>query len=191
MAFLNIAAIRYCTNSEGPGKRFAIWCQGCLRRCHGCCNPSMQPLKRRNVVPVDALFKLIEQQKEKDGIEGVSFIGGEPILQVEGFVELAKNCQSIGLSVLIFTGFTYDELISANNLMINNLLKYTDILVDGEFIESLYDEKRDWVGSTNQRVLFLSDRYKPGIEFEHGVRTTELRISQNIVSINGWPIDVI
>lgn len=91
MSYLNLAAIRPCTEAEGPGKRFAIWCQGCLRRCPGCCNPHMQPMERRHLVEVDKLMELILKHKAKDGIEGVSFIGGEPILQAEGFAELAQN----------------------------------------------------------------------------------------------------
>lgn len=183
-----MAAVRPCTEAEGPGKRFAIWCQGCLRRCPGCCNPHMQPLKRRNVVAVSDLFNLIKKHYVDDGIEGVSFIGGEPLLQAEGFAELAVKCQKVGLSVLIFTGYKYEDILAASSNAITKLLEYTDILVDGEFIESLYDQKRDWVGSSNQRVIFLSNRYKPGIEYEHGTHRVEIKISDKSISINGWPI---
>ena len=190
MSYLNLAAIRPCTEAEGPGKRFAIWCQGCLRRCPGCCNPHMQPMERRHLVEVDKLMELILKHKTKDGIEGVSFIGGEPILQAEGFAELAKKCQKEGLSVLLFTGYDYKDLLTTEDENVNTLLKNSDILIDGEFVESLYDGERDWVGSTNQRVIFLSNCYRAGIEFEHGVHSTEIRVSADGVGINGWPIDV-
>ena len=190
MSYLNLAAIRPCTEAEGPGKRFAIWCQGCLRRCPGCCNPHMQPMERRHLVEVDKLMELILKHKTKDGIEGVSFIGGEPILQAEGFAELAQKCQNEGLSVLLFTGYNYKDLLTKEDENVNTLLKNSDILIDGEFVESLYDGERDWVGSTNQRVIFLSNRYRAGIEFEHGVHSTEIRVSADGVGINGWPIDV-
>lgn len=190
MAYLNLAAIRPCTEAEGPGKRFAIWCQGCLRRCHGCCNPHMQPMERRHLVEVDKLMDLILKHKAEGGIEGVSFIGGEPMLQAEGFAELAKKCQASGLSVLLFTGYNYKDLLTMNSNNVNILLENSDILVDGEFVESLYDKERDWVGSTNQRVIFLSDCYHAGIEFEHGVHSTEIRVSVGGIGINGWPIDL-
>ena len=190
MAYLNLAAIRPCTEAEGPGKRFAIWCQGCLRRCPGCCNPHMQPLERKHLVEVDKLMELILKHKVNDGIEGVSFIGGEPILQAEGFAELAKKCRKEGLSVLLFTGYSYKNLLIMEDENVSILLKNSDVLVDGEFVESLYDRERDWVGSTNQQVIFLSDRYHAGIEFENGVHSTEIRISTDSVEINGWPIDV-
>lgn len=190
MAYLNLAAVRPVTEAEGPGKRFAIWCQGCMRRCPGCCNPHMQPLERKYLVEVDALMDLISEHREKDGIEGVTFIGGEPILQAKGFAELARKCQEQGLSVLLFTGFSYEKLREAQNPDVDRLLKYSDILVDGEFVESLYDTTRDWVGSTNQRVIFLSDRYPKGIEYEKGEHSTEIRISTDEIQINGWPIEI-
>ena len=190
MSYLNLAAIRPCTEAEGPGKRFAIWCQGCLRRCPGCCNPHMQPMERRHLIEVDKLMELILKHKAKDGIEGVSFIGGEPILQAEGFAELAQKCQNEGLSVLLFTGNNYKDLLTTEDENVKILLKNSDILIDGEFVESLYDGERDWVGSTNQRVIFLSNRYRAGIEFEHGVHSTEIRVSADGVGINGWPIDI-
>ena len=187
MAYLNLAAIRPCTEAEGPGKRFAIWCQGCLRRCPGCCNPHMQPMIRRNLVEVKNLFELIKKHIELDAIEGVSFIGGEPLLQAEGFAELAQLCQEVNLSVLLFTGYSYEDISSADDDNIKKLLSCTDLLVDGEFVETLLDSERDWIGSTNQRVIFLSERYKKGVEYNHGYRTTEMRISANRILINGWP----
>ena len=190
MSYLNLAAIRPCTESEGPGRRFAIWCQGCLRRCPSCCNPHMQPIERKHLVEVDKLMKLILKHKAKDGIEGVSFIGGEPILQAEGFAELAQKCQKEGLSVLLFSGYKYKDLLTMESDDVNALLENSDILVDGEFVDSLYDKERDWVGSTNQRVIFLSDRYRAGVEFERGVHSTEIRVSANGIEINGWPIDI-
>ena len=190
MAYLNLAAIRTCTEAEGPGKRFAIWCQGCLRRCSGCCNPHMQSMERKHLVHVDKLMELILKHKEEDGIEGVSFIGGEPILQAEGFAKLARNCQEAGLSVLLFTGYRYEDLLIMEDQNVNILLSYSDILVDGEFIEALYDTERDWVGSTNQCVIFLSDRYHAGILYERGVHSTEIRVSVDEIQINGWPIGI-
>lgn len=190
MGYLNLAAIRSCTESEGPGKRFAIWCQGCMRRCPGCCNPHMQPLSRCTLVAVNDLMDLIKRSQAEYGIEGVSFIGGEPILQAEGFAELARMCQEAGLSVLLFTGYIYEKLLTMDDENIDMLLKHSDILVDGKFIEELYDDERDWVGSKNQRVIFLSSRYSAGIEFQNGTHSTEIRISSDKIGINGWPLSL-
>ena len=190
MEYLNLATVRPCTESEGPGKRFAIWCQGCLRHCPGCCNPHMQPLIKQHLVAVKDLFNLLSKHIKIDDIEGVSLIGGEPLLQAKGFAELACLCQKVGLSVLVFTGYNYEDILNSDNADIKKLLLHTDILVDGEFKENLLDNERDWVGSTNQRVIFLSERYKKGIEYKNHCHATEMRISFDKIQINGWPLSI-
>lgn len=190
MAFLNLAAVRVCTEAEGPGKRFAIWCQGCENRCEGCCNKHMQVIEVRHIIAVEDLMNMIVKAKFEHEIEGISIIGGEPLLQAGGVAALAVSCQDKGLSVLVFTGFLYGSLenkILTGDSAIKALLDNTDILVDGSFRIDEYDEQRDWVGSKNQRVWFLSNRYKNGIEFHAGQRTMEIRISADDIGINGWP----
>ena len=187
MTFLNLSAIRECTESEGPGKRFAVWCQGCAKRCPGCCNPHMQEFTEKIVVEVSDLISLIEKSKKENGIEGITFLGGEPILQAEGFAEIAYWCRRHSLSVLLFSGYVYEELISMNNVHINKLLKYTDVLVDGSFEIENYDDKRSWIGSKNQKVYFLSDFYKSGIEFNGNNHRMEILVSDKHSFRIGWP----
>lgn len=184
--YLNIASIRECTEAEGPGKRFAIWCQGCLNRCPGCCNPEMQPLEKRHVVSANDLVALIGESKEKWGIEGVSLIGGEPFLQAEGLAFVAEKCKMLGLTVLVFSGYRIDELHGMKDENVERLLSYSDLLVDGPFVEQMVDDERGWVGSKNQSVLFLSDAYAPGIEF-CSQQSIEVLIDNNAILVNGWP----
>ena len=190
MSFLNLAAIRECTEAEGPGKRFALWCQGCQRRCPGCCNPHMQPLVPVHILDVNDIKELIINSKRKYEIEGITCIGGEPFLQSEGIAELVHWCKANDLSVMIFTGFTFAEL---QDLIINGdinskvILEHTDILVDGPFIELQYDTERDWVGSTNQKVIFLTDKYNQGVEYNKRERVMDIKVSVSDIAINGWP----
>lgn len=190
MSYLNLASIRTCTESEGPGKRFALWVQGCGRRCPGCCNPEMQPIRENRVVDVADVINAVELAKERYGIEGVSFIGGEPVLQAEGLADLAVWCQENGLSVLVFTGYLHQELLDMHHSEVDRLLRATDILVDGPYLESEPDEYRDWVGSRNQRVLFLSGRYSEGIECLRRIHSTEFMVSGESIMVNGWPFDL-
>lgn len=187
MAYLNLASIRVCTESEGPGKRFAIWVQGCERRCPGCCNPDMQEIKRNIIVDTKDLIELISRSMAVDEIEGVSFIGGEPMLQAEGLSEVALWAHSVGLTVLVFTGYLYDDLKIVSNESISKLLEKTDLLVDGTFIQEEYDTERDWIGSKNQKIYFLSDAYKPGVEYAKREHQMEVLISEKDILINGWP----
>lgn len=187
MGYLNVASVRLCTEAEGPGKRFALWVQGCKHCCPGCCNPEMQEMKTNIIVDAVDVIGLIKSAKEQFDIEGVSFIGGEPILQSSGLSEIAEWCQSVRLSVLVFTGYLYEDLISSDDIDVKRLLDNIDILVDGPFIQDEYDDVRDWVGSKNQKVLLLSDRYEPGIEFTHNQRTMEVLVSDDSIFVNGWP----
>ena len=157
MAYLNLAAIRLCTESEGPGKRTAIWVQGCGRKCPGCCNQEMQEFRKNRFVDVEDFLPVIANAKERYDIEGVTFLGGEPILQSEGLAFIAEWCRNHGLSVIVFTGYLYQELLEMDNPHVMRLLQYTDILVDGPFDKELYDTERDWVGSSNQQVFFLTE----------------------------------
>ncbi len=187
MPYLNLATIRLYTESEGPGKRAAIWVQGCQRRCPDCCNPAMQEIRKNKIVDVSDFWPLIADAKEKYQLEGVTFLGGEPILQAEGLADLAEWCRNHGLSVIVFTGYLYQELLEMNNPHVLRLLKYTDMLVDGPYIKELYDRERDWIGSSNQQVFFLTDYYKPGIEYEHHTHSMEINITDRSLQMNGWP----
>lgn len=187
MAYLNLASIRLCTESEGPGKRFAIWVQGCEKRCPGCCNIDMQEIRKNIIVDTEDLIDLIQKSMFSEEIEGLSFIGGEPILQAEGLTEIAKWAHSVGLTVLVFTGYLYEELVEMKNRSVDDLISNIDLLVDGPFMRELYDTERDWIGSKNQKIHFLTNAYEPGVEFEKQEHQMEVLISEKDILINGWP----
>lgn len=189
MPYLNLAQFRECTEAEGPGKRFAIWSQGCPRKCKGCCNEKMQSFVAKNIVDTLDMKAQILYAKEKHHLEGVTFIGGEPMMQAEGFADIAKWCHENDLGVLVFTGFLYKELIAMHNPHVDALLANIDMLVDGPFVESLMDKERNWIGSTNQKLHFLTSRYTPGIEYANGGRRVECIITNNTLQVNGWPIN--
>lgn len=187
MAYLNLASIRLCTESEGPGRRIAIWVQGCERRCPGCCNLDMQEIRKNIIVDTKELIELIQKSMVSDEIEGLSFIGGEPMLQAEGLSEIAKWAHSVGLTVLVFTGYLYNELVEMNNKSVDELLSNIDLIVDGPYLQELYDNERDWIGSKNQKIHFLTQAYEPGIEFEKQEHQMEVLVSENDILVNGWP----
>lgn len=145
------------THAEGPGKRACIWTQGCLMKCKGCASSHSWDLDGGYEVDVDEIInKILNTQ----GLEGVTFLGGEPFLQPKQLSYIAKKVQESGLSVITFTGYRHEDLISKNNEDIDELLKYTDLLIDGPYKKELHDINRPWVGSSNQRYIFLSDKYK-------------------------------
>lgn len=189
MPLLNVAGWAECTEAEGPGRRFALWVQGCLLHCPGCCNPQMFDFSPRTIVEADKFFELILRAKESCDIEGVTFLGGEPMLQANGLSHLAARCRSNDLSVMVFTGYCLEDLRTGSIQGANDLIGLTDILVDGPYIRELPDQDRRWTGSRNQRFRFLTDRYPPGLEAAVTERDSEIVIRLNgTLRLNGWPV---
>jgi anaerobic ribonucleoside-triphosphate reductase activating protein len=93
-------------------------------------------------------------------VEGVTFLGGEPFTQAAALAELANKLRQAGLSVMTFSGYTIETLRRAGRPDWNALLDATDLLIDGPFRQDLLDTSRPWVGSSNQRYHFLTDRYR-------------------------------
>lgn len=114
------------------------------------------------------------------------------MLQAKGLSELANQCQRMGLSVMTFTGYTLEFLKTNKIEGAENLINQTDILVDGPFVKKLASTKRNWVGSDNQNIHYLTDRYSRGIEFTQAFAPSiEFRIkSDGTIESNGWPFDL-
>ncbi len=183
-SLLNIALIIPSTEAEGPGKRYAVWVQGCPMRCPGCCNPEMLPFtpaERRHPT------SLIEEAVG-GGVEGISLLGGEPFAQAEGLASVAEGVREAGLSVMIFTGYTLAELRARGEPEVARLLAATDLLVDGRFDASQRSARRRFIGSQNQGLHFLSDRYGADDPRLRGPQSLELRLRGGELTINGWPI---
>ncbi len=177
---LNIYRIIKNTRSEGPGNRFCIWVQGCSRHCRGCFLKDTWSFKPNQLISPEELFRMISEEKN---IEGVTILGGEPLEQAEELSELLECVSNLGLSVIVFTGFTYSEIKEDGDVYRNKILEYTDVLIDGEFIEEKKDFSKPLTGSSNQRHIFLTDRYK--LE-DFGENKIEIRISPDgKMSING------
>ncbi|AKU80220.1 4Fe-4S single cluster domain-containing protein [Spiroplasma turonicum] len=181
MANLNISKFLMCSEIEGPGKRFVIWFQGCNLRCFNCSNQEQLSFDKKMFLPVSLILERINYSKDKYNIEGITLLGGEPFMQPDGLLELTKGCQELGLTVICFTGYLIENLLSEFKNILNNI----DIIIDGPFIFKQLDLKRRLIGSKNQRVIKLSDKYKESDYFEKPYSEVEIQIYNNRVSING------
>jgi len=184
---LSVAQIVLCTDAEGPGRRFALWFQGCPLRCPGCCNPEMLPFEGGAARPIADVLAEIETARDTDQIEGITLLGGEPLAHATGAAVLARGTQALGLSVMVFTGYRLDEARELPDPVVANLLANTDILVDGPYIRELPDTRRRWIGSTNQRIHFLTDRYRADDPCWRRPNTLELRLCDGELTVNGFP----
>lgn len=145
---LRILDILEDTTVDGPGFRTSIYCSGCAHACPGCHNPQSWNLNAGKPMPVDAILKVILD----DPFADVTFSGGDPMYQVEGFTELARAIKRESTKTIwCYTGFTFEALINRPNT--RTLLQYIDVLVDGPYIEAQRDEDLLYRGSSNQRLI--------------------------------------
>ncbi|MDD3322175.1 MAG: 4Fe-4S single cluster domain-containing protein [Paludibacter sp.] len=170
---LNVAHINMCTEAEGPFKRMAIWFQGCNILCEGCCNPELQPIVIAHIMTVQEIVDIALESQKLYGIEGVTFLGGEPTLQ-EGLCVLAKIMANNGFGTILFTGRTVEYLDK-------EMVESVDLIVDGKFDEQQIDNTRNLIGSKNQRIHLITDRYNKYEDWFHKVREkrVEINISQS------------
>lgn len=135
---------------NGDGLRVVLWVAGCSHQCPNCQNPitwSLQGGLPFTSETKDEFFQKINH----DYISGVTFSGGDPLHPYNrGMItELAKQIKASfpDKTIWMYTGFLWEEVKSLP------VMTYVDVLVDGEFIEELKDNKLHWKGSSNQRVI--------------------------------------
>ena len=170
------------TKVEGPNLRYCIWVQGCSKHCDGCYAKNTWDKNSGEIMDTKDIIEDIKNQK---GVEGVTFLGGEPFEQARALSSIARAVKNSGLSVVTFTGNLYENLQKSEDKNIQRLLKYTDLLIDGGFEKEKFDLSRPWVGSSNQRYIFLTDFYDKKIltQFKNKI---EVRIDKKgYVALNG------
>lgn len=193
MHWLNLASRLPCTEAEGPGRRAALWVQGCNKRCRGCCNSAYLQLVERELVSASSVLDWLANAHRAHELEGVTFLGGEPMLQAQGLTVVAQGAQILGLSVMVFSGYTKGELEMLQLPGSVQLLQHTDVFVDGPYDANLPEHGRRWAGSTNQQFHYLTERYDARIESDGEVeRVLEVRLrTDGLVFVNGWPEKVL
>src|SRR5438094_10607503 len=96
---MQIAQVVPCTEAEGPGKRFAVWFQGCPLRCPGCCNPELLPFTGGKAITLAQMTEQLRRAKGESGVEGTTLLGGEPFAHAAAAAALARTARDLGLSV--------------------------------------------------------------------------------------------
>jgi len=183
---MQIAQVVPCTEADGPGKRFAVWFQGCPLRCPGCCNPEFLPFKGGSTFTLGEMREWMEEARDTYGVEGITLLGGEPTAHALAAVALARAARELNLSVMTFSGFTLEQLREAADPAVGELIALTDILVDGPYDREQPDTERRWIGSRNQRIHFLTPRYSYDEQWRQK-NTLEIRVDKDGISVNGFP----
>lgn len=155
---ISVLDIIHDTMVDGPGFRTSIYCAGCPNACLGCHNPQSWDIKQGREMSTAQIMTEIES----DPFANVTFSGGDPMFQAEGFCELAQAIKSqTQKTIWCFSGFTFEVLLK--NPEQRKLLQFIDVLVDGPFVQSLRDEDLLFRGSSNQRILDVPKSLKAGM----------------------------
>ena len=149
-----VARMMYPVRTLGPGDRLGIWVCGCRRRCPNCANPELWAFDPSHEIPVPALLEVIGTVCAQTAITGLTISGGEPFEQAEELAQLLMRLPAQLQDVLIFSGYTLDQLHGRQSEAVEQVLSRTSVLVDGEYVDELNDG-HPLRGSQNQCIHYL------------------------------------
>ena len=155
---------------DGEGIRSVIWFQGCSHNCLGCHNSETHDFNAGVEVSIEDMKVKIDELEYQSG---VTFSGGDPMMQVEALKELAAYVKKKGMNVWVYSGYTFEELmiLAEKNDIYRQALEYIDVLVDGKFILELKSFDVQFRGSSNQRILDV----KKSLEKNKAVKITRYK----------------
>lgn len=144
---------------NGDGLRVVLWVAGCSHCCKGCQNPlTWDP---NGGMPFDdEVKKEIFEQLELSYIDGITFSGGDP-LHVNNITEVTELAKEIrekypDKTIWLYSGDLWEVI------KLEEIAKYLDVLVDGEFQVENLGKSLKWKGSSNQRVINVQKSLKTG-----------------------------
>lgn len=162
MESIRISGIEKESIVDGPGIRYVIFVQGCPHHCVGCHNPQTHDFDGGR----DKRFDEILSDLDKNPLlSGVTFSGGEPFCKAKELAELAVEIRKKGLNIVCYSGYTFEELLEKGKKEpeVFELLKLSDILIDGKFIINEKSLMLKFRGSKNQRILNLPASLEAGV----------------------------
>ena len=186
-----MSALRYAARLGdcrvlGPGRRAVVWVHGCCFDCPGCIAQSFRAGPALEAQPQEMAAWFLRQ-----GAEGLTVSGGEPMLQAEALGEtIAAIRARRDCGVIVYTGFVYEDLLArrAADPALDRFLGQIDLLIDGPYRREL-DRNQPYRGSENQRLLPLTGRYQRDLEGYYAAagRQIELHLSERGTLMAGVP----
>jgi len=153
---------------DGPGIRVVVFVQGCDNACPHCHNPDSWDVAGGEEYTLREIIKKIKKaigpikKGTSPRFRGVTFSGGEPFLQADALVQIARAVKPLGLDITTYTGNTYEELSKRPEEDIQALLNITDYLIDGPYIHEKRDIGLKFRGSANQRIIDMNETRRAG-----------------------------
>lgn len=157
---MNYSQIRRMDISNGPGIRVSLFTTGCTLHCEGCFNYELWDFNS-GLPFTDREIDIICNELNKSHIRGLSILGGEPLDNAEGILNLLKIVRErFGDSkdIWLYTGYIIDNFDSDSIEM--QVISLCDTIVDGPFIEKLKDSSLPFYGSSNQRIIDVKEWLK-------------------------------
>jgi len=148
MTKISVLDILYDTTVDGPGFRTSIYAAGCIHKCLECHNPQSWDYANGQEYSIEELLDIVSVSD----FANVTFTGGDPLIQVNEFTELAKKIKTFThKNIWCYTGFTFEQINKSQKL--SQILPFLDVLVDGKYMNNLYNEDLPFRGSSNQRII--------------------------------------
>lgn len=148
MSKIRVAGIVEESIVDGPGIRLVVFTQGCNHNCIGCHNPESHSFSGGKLIDIEDILDMI---KENTLLDGITLSGGEPFEQAKECTILAKKTKELGLDVIVYTGYTFEEILKKDEF--KELLLQTDTLIDGKFHIEQKSLMLKFRGSKNQRII--------------------------------------
>lgn len=146
---MNVAGIVHESLIDGTGVRTVIFISGCKHNCPNCHNPKLFSFNYGKVFDIDTQNYIINYLNNDPLIDGVTLSGGDPMYSANElmlFVQrIKKECKN--KTIWMYTGFDFNEIKN------NTILKYIDVLVDGQYVDGLKDRSLKFRGSSNQKII--------------------------------------
>ena len=142
------------TISDGFGVRYSIYLAGCTHHCRGCHNADSWNPRAGEPLTEALLNRIIAEIKSNPLLDGITLSGGDPFYNPPALLALLRRLKA----ETCYTGYTYEVLLDDEAR--RPCLEYIDTLVDGPFVQSLFDPTLPFRGSSNQRILHLSQGQK-------------------------------
>lgn len=181
---MNVARLLFPVQVLGPGRRLGIWFAGCPRRCPGCSNPELWGKKTEWEISVSGLLHLAEPFLSSKSQTGLILTGGEPFAQGMELLTLLQKLESYTEDILVYTGYTLEELCSGP-LVWQNCLEHIGVLIDGPY-EQAQNTNVPLRGSANQKIHYLKPELRRSYEQfmkEKGNQIQNFTTGDGIVSV--------
>lgn len=156
-------AIKKFDVADGEGVRVSLFVSGCRNCCPGCFQPETWNFNYGKEFTADTIREILEALKPSH-IQGFSLLGGDPFEEEnqEVLIELLELIKETypEKDIWCWTGYLYEDLIEGGKKhteYTDKILKLTDVLIDGPFIQEKKNLMLKFRGSENQRLLHLKD----------------------------------